>query len=482
MNPVTGMFSASISLIFVGLFWISPLWAQERVVLSQEQRDHVASRGIVRYCVDPDWAPFEYIDAAGEHRGIGADLLRLAAGRVGLTLQVHSTPTWEASLAASQRGDCDLLSLLNRTPARESWLHFTAPLLIDENVIITREDHPYVVSLDRFDGKRLAVPAGTAVEEWVRRDFPRLQLILTQTENEAFQLVSDRRADMTIRSLIVAAYTIRQDGWFNLRISGMQADYVNLLRIGVRRDDPMLHALLDAGVRSISQSEREAIINRHINVVRHEVEVIEKSIFWPLLGVLLVVLLTSGFWILRQRALNQRLSQLNLLLEKAATTDQLTGLNNRARLMLCFEEDSQRALRGGRPYSLALFDIDHFKHVNDSRGHVIGDQVLREVAALMIRNGRGSDRLGRWGGEEFMLLFHDSDVQAAMEAAERIRADVAAHAFSHGEGVTLSVGVAQWKAGESLVQLMDRADKALYRAKQEGRNRVCPEQRHESGR
>ncbi|MCG5511945.1 diguanylate cyclase [Ectothiorhodospira shaposhnikovii] len=481
MNLVPGISSGLITLIFIGLFWVPPLWAQDRAWLSPEQWDYVASRGVVRYCADPDWAPFEYMDAAGEHQGIGADLLRLAAERVGLTLQLHPTPTWEASLAASRRGDCEFLSLLNRTPAREAWLHFTEPLLIDENVIITREDHPYVVSLDRFDGERLAIPAGTAVEEWVRRDFPRLQLILTQTENEAFQLVSDRRADMTIRSLIVAAHTIRKDGWFNLRISGMQADYVNLLRIGVRRDDPMLHAVLDAGVRSISHSEREAIINRHVNVVRHEVEVIEKSIFWPLLGVLWVVLLTSGFWILRQRALNRRLSQLNLLLEKAATTDPLTGLNNRARLMLCFEEDSLRAQRSGCPYSLALFDIDHFKRINDTCGHVVGDQVLREVAALMARNGRGSDRLGRWGGEEFMLLFHDSDIQSAMEAAERIRADVAAHAFSHGGEVTLSAGVAQWQPGESLVRLMERADKALYRAKQEGRNRACPEQGHESG-
>ncbi|WP_200176276.1 diguanylate cyclase [Ectothiorhodospira shaposhnikovii] len=452
-----------------------PLWAkgEGENLLDQAQRDYVASRGVVRYCVDPDWAPFEYIDAGGAHRGIGADLLRLVADRVGLTLEVHPTTTWEGALEASQRGDCAFLSLLNRTPARESWLRFTEPLLIDENVIITREDHPYVVSLDRFDGERLAIPAGTAVEEWVRRDFPRLQLILTQTENEAFQLVSDRRADMTIRSLIVAAYTIRKDGWFNLRISGMQADYVNHLRIGVHLDDPLLHAVLDAGVRSITHSEREAIINRHINVVRHEVEVIEKSIFWPLLGVLLVVLLTSGFWILRQRTLNRRLSQLNLLLEKAATTDPLTGIHNRARLMLCFEEDSLRAQRSGRPYSLALFDIDHFKRINDTCGHVVGDQVLREVADLMARKGRGSDRLGRWGGEEFMMLFHDSDVQAAMEATERIRADVAAHAFSHGEQVTISAGVAQWRPGETLVQLMERADKALYRAKDEGRNRVC---------
>ncbi|WP_207124131.1 ATP-binding protein [Halorhodospira abdelmalekii] len=279
------------------------------VQLSEEQRAYVAARGTVLYCVDPEWAPIEFLDDRGKHQGIGADLLTLVAERVGLSLEVYPVRTWEESLEASKAGRCDFISLLNRSPAREEWLTFTAPLLIDDNVIITREDHPFVIDLDRFDGARMALPADTAIAEWVQRDFPDLQLTLTETEHDAYTLVAERQAEMTVRPLIIAAYTIRRDGWFNLRISGGLPQYEHRLRMGVRRDDPLLHAVLDAGARSISQDEIQAIINRHVSVVRHEV--IEESIFWPLFWMLLVVMATSSFWIWRQHALNQRLNKLN---------------------------------------------------------------------------------------------------------------------------------------------------------------------------
>ncbi|MDP1525334.1 MAG: transporter substrate-binding domain-containing protein [Rhodocyclaceae bacterium] len=187
-------------------------------------------------CVDPDWVPFERINAQGQHEGIAADLVQLVAQRVGLKIELYPVKTWDESLAASKSGKCQIMSFLNQTPAREQWLIFTAPIFFDQNVIITREEHPYIGEPKDLTEQTIVLPRGTMVEERVRRDFPKLKVITTGSEPEAMTHVSERKADMTVRSLIVAAYAIKKEGLFNLKISGQIPAYTNQLRIGVLKD------------------------------------------------------------------------------------------------------------------------------------------------------------------------------------------------------------------------------------------------------
>jgi len=199
------------------------VWASPGVELNAAEREYLQTHGPVSLCIDPDWVPFETLNARGEHEGIAADLLRLAAERGGVQLQLHRTPNWEASLAASKAGACQMLSFLNQSPERDAWLIFTRPLFTDVNVLISREEHPFVVDLSAFAGSSLALPVGTSIEERVRRDYPALRIIHTDSEAQALALVSERKADLTMRSLTVAAYTIKKEGWFNLKIAGQVA-------------------------------------------------------------------------------------------------------------------------------------------------------------------------------------------------------------------------------------------------------------------
>ncbi|HQX32436.1 MAG: GGDEF domain-containing protein [Dokdonella sp.] len=179
---------------------------------------------------------------------------------------------------------------------------------------------------------------------------------------------------------------------------------------------------------------------------------------------------------LRQNAdLLEELKRKSVLLEKLSREDDLTALANRR----CFDESLDdaihRAQRYGEALSLLLLDLDHFKRVNDNAGHAAGDAVLRIVAALFLHHARESDLVARLGGEEFAILLPHQDTSGAARAAEHLRAAVAAHDFSAirpGMHVTLSIGVASWAPGMDRDQLLRRADVALYRAKDAGRNRV----------
>ncbi|HUL59868.1 MAG TPA: diguanylate cyclase [Anaeromyxobacteraceae bacterium] len=162
--------------------------------------------------------------------------------------------------------------------------------------------------------------------------------------------------------------------------------------------------------------------------------------------------------------------------ERLATTDGLTGLLNHRTFQARLDEVLAQARRYGKRASLLLCDIDHFKVVNDTYGHPIGDQVLRGVARILAREARTTDLTARYGGEEFAILMPETDPAGAAVIAERIRERVAAQVFETGQGpvrVTLSLGVAGHpEDADRKTTLVERADACLYRAKREGRNRT----------
>ncbi|WP_168798560.1 sensor domain-containing diguanylate cyclase [Herbaspirillum sp. ST 5-3] len=166
------------------------------------------------------------------------------------------------------------------------------------------------------------------------------------------------------------------------------------------------------------------------------------------------------------------LANANDELQKLATTDALTKVTNRRQFDAELQRELERARRYGVPFSLILFDVDHFKRVNDQFGHLSGDRVLEDMAQLVSSETRVNDIFARWGGEEFVLLVHGVDSDGALQIAEKLRALVASHAFPHGHSVTCSFGVTAYAEGDDSVSIMQCVDKALYRAKEQGRNRT----------
>ena len=164
-------------------------------------------------------------------------------------------------------------------------------------------------------------------------------------------------------------------------------------------------------------------------------------------------------------------------LKKLASTDELTGLRNRRRIMKRLDEEYQRAFRLGEPLCLIMLDLDHFKRINDTYGHPFGDRVLKCVAELMEKALRRYDILGRIGGEEFLIVAPGTTQEEAVVLAERLRNVVEKEKMTCGDKdvkITVSCGVAfLGKGDESAETLLKRADAALYIAKQEGRNRVA---------
>lgn len=159
-------------------------------------------------------------------------------------------------------------------------------------------------------------------------------------------------------------------------------------------------------------------------------------------------------------------------LNELATQDPLTHIANRFQFDKVFEHSIRLSTRYGRPLSMMLIDIDHFKLVNDRYGHLVGDEVLKQIALLLSNNIRKSDIVARWGGEEFVILLPDNELSSALTLAEALRIRIETDNFTPVEQVTCSIGVVQWGVEDSPDALLKRVDEKLYEAKERGRNRV----------
>ena len=162
----------------------------------------------------------------------------------------------------------------------------------------------------------------------------------------------------------------------------------------------------------------------------------------------------------------------NKELQILSSSDPLTGLFNRLKLNALLEEELDRFARYGRPFAVIFGDIDHFKAVNDQYGHQVGDAVLQAVAGELASGVRETDRVGRWGGEEFLVICPETGAQGARKLAEALRAKIAGSGFPGPGRLSMSFGLAVSRPGDDAVTLISRVDAALYAAKAGGRDRV----------
>ena len=454
----------------------TPLENAYKNYFNQEEVDYIKQKGAITYCADPNWLPFEKIDG-GKLKGMSADFLQLLSKKSGLAFKLVPTQSWSQSIEYAKQRKCDLLSLAMSTPEREIYMNFTTPNFEFPLVLATKSDALYIDDIRNVLDKRIGIVKGYAYYELLKQKYPNFNLV--QVENTLDGLERVRRGEVFgfIDSMAVVGYHLQRDYVGELIIAG-KFDELWRLGIGVRNDDPVLLGVMQSAVQMVSAEEKRAIYNKWVSVIYQEnIDydwLLKWTVFIGIVFLLLAYLLRVQSRYLKTIELaNQEIREKNIQLEKLSNTDKLTQLYNRLRLDEELERKWKLYLRYRRDFSVLLIDIDHFKRINDGYGHLEGDRILQEVASLLRDTVRETDILGRWGGEEFLVICPSTVVDGAEQLAEQLCSKVAQAELGLESPVTISVGVTQTsKAVQSLEAVLHAADKALYDAKSQGRNRV----------
>ena len=251
------------------------------VVLNQAEKDWLAKHREIRLAVDTGWAPFEFVDDKKNYRGMAAEFIRLVEKRLGISLTIDKTRSWQEMVKAVKNRDLDVFSLVVKTPQRDKYVNFTKPYISFPMVIITLDKESYVDGIKALRKQTVAVVKSYASHDLLAKNHPNLKLLLVKNVQEGLEAVSHGKAYAFIGNLAVASQVIRESGISNIKVSG-QTPYRFELSMGVRKDWPELVPILQKGLDSVSAIERDQIYNRWIRV-----EFQEKIDYRIIIGILL---------------------------------------------------------------------------------------------------------------------------------------------------------------------------------------------------
>ncbi|MFZ5535937.1 MAG: diguanylate cyclase [Pseudomonadota bacterium] len=252
------MIKQSGRLAALGLAWL--IGMAEAAPLNSEARALCAEHGPVRLCVDPDWKPFEFIDAMGRHQGMAADLWRLMSERTGIEMRLVPTRTWQESLELAQRRECDVFTLAMATPERQAYMNFTRPYLRYPFVIATRSEAPMIRSIEEVLDKPLAAVRGYAYTELLKARHPGIHFMEVDNLAEGLERVRDGRAYGMIDSLATISNAIQLQRLHELKVAGRLADHWELA-IGVRNDRPEWLPIFEAAIGTLTPEDYRAAEN-----------------------------------------------------------------------------------------------------------------------------------------------------------------------------------------------------------------------------
>jgi len=432
-----------------------------RLAFSLDEQMYLAHKKRIAMCIDPDWMPLE-MNQKGKHVGMAADYMQEMEKFIGIPIVLVPTRTWAESLLYAKERKCDIFSLAMPTPERRTYMNFTHPYMQIPIVLVSTMDKVFYSDIRMLSDKAIGITKGYAYSEILKVRYPTMHFVEVSSDAEGLRQVEQKKLFGYIGALATVAYQIQKDYYGSLKIVGKFDDKWEL-GVATRNDEPLLLSIFEKAVDSIDAAKNQQIMNKWISVnVEERMDYTSLYVAVFFISIIIIIVLIRQY----------QLKKYNTQLEILSNTDKLTGIHNRLKLDDILEQEKKLFDRDQLPLSIIMFDLDHFKHVNDNYGHKRGDEVLKSIAKIVTRGKRETDIFGRWGGEEFLLICHDTDIIGARHLAEKLREAIDAYEFPEIISLTASFGVAQFEKYDSIVKVFDKADKALYEAKEQGRNRV----------
>lgn len=437
---------------------------------TKEEVDYLKNKKSISYCVDPSWAPFEFIDENNQHNGISKDYKDLLEKKLDTKFNLVKTKTWDEALLFAKEKKCEVLFLAMKTPQRSKYLNFTQPYLTMPLVLATTLNTPFIEDVKSLKNKKIGIVKGYAYYEIFKKKYPEFDLIEVENIQDGLEKVSKGKLDVYIGTLASVGGEIQKEYFGKLKISGKLDEELSL-GLAVENDNLILIDIFIKAINDISSQTHKDILNKWLSV-KYE-QATDYSLVLKVVIVSILIMLIFIYWNRKLMLAKNIIEKQNKELEILATTDKLTGIYNRKKIDEIIKNEIDRSIRYNHSFGCAIIDIDFFKKINDTYGHLVGDEVLVRISSLINENIRKSDYFGRWGGEEFLIIFPEINKDNMLTVLEKIRGIIEETPINNIGYKTVSIGATEFDKNDNINTIIKRADDALYEAKESGRNKVC---------
>lgn len=412
--------------------------------------------------------PFSYIDD-NEIKGIETDLFGLLSKKMNIADNVIEKPTNPSIFNNLRTNRIHLGFNYSTNQVNLAKTLYSEPILKIPMAIATTHDKNLITDLSILKKQKLVVLKNSNIYNELKSKYKNIDFILVDTKKEAFTLIEKEKAFGFIDNILSLSHEIIIRKLSTIKISG-SLPYNLEMRVSTNKENFVLIDIINKIIPLISKKEKEEIVKKYQLIIFEKVNDyswIYKFIL-PLLFAIIIILLVNN----KMRKEISKRKKAEETLKDYANKDSLTKIFNRAKIDSVLKEEIKKAKLFDETFSVIFFDIDDFKLINDDFGHIKGDNVLIKLASLVSKNIRDSDIIGRWGGEEFIIILPNTTSNKAFILANNLRELVLKNNFEINKQLTISIGITQYTPNDTKKDLIKRADEAMYYVKNKGKNAV----------
>jgi len=425
------------------------------------EKEFINSKKVIKVC--------NVMQQASEDASL--NIVKLISDKSGLNFEATPLIPWAKALEELKAGSCDILPWATKNDARSEIMNFTRPYVRIKRVVITKKQEYYFRDLDEVIDRVFVMLKSNHAIAQIKNEYPDIKFVYVDTIQDELDHISEGKAFGAIVSLYSAANLFNNEQQRELKVSGVLPPiYDDIASLATLKENAILHSILEKSLLTTDPRLIDEFMTEGA-VVSFNPDV-DYQKYWGVAIAVVLVFIILAWWNRYLKNINAQLTDSKRKLELLSVTDPLTKIFNRLKMDEVFSQEIKTSQRYHSPLSVIMLDVDHFKSINDQFGHLIGDRVLEKIAQQIKSNLRTNDFLGRWGGEEFLIICPSTNIGDAKIVSEKLRTTLENTEFPPVKQVTASFGVAEWKDGESQESLISRADSAMYRSKDNGRNKV----------
>ncbi|MGA1941404.1 transporter substrate-binding domain-containing diguanylate cyclase [Arcobacter sp. YIC-310] len=408
--------------------------------------------------------PFSFTQN-NKFKGLEVDLWKTLAQKLNTNFNIIEEPKDKNILKHIQTNDIKFKFVYQN----KQDLNTSIPLNKIKVGIATINDKNFISDLIVLKNKRIAVIKDKLLYEKLKKEYPEINFLYLEEINEGFKLLKSNEIFAVIDNILMLSHSIIKNNYNNIKIAGT-LPYDLEIRLKILDKNVEAIGILNKIISKITNEEKRNILNKYQLIVYKEVK--DYSWFYKYVIPLLIMIIFSIYIITKMRKeIKKRKIAENTLLDYA-NKDSLTKILNRRKIEKILSNLIKDARLNNSTFSIIFIDIDNFKSINDTLGHLIGDKILVDVSKIITSHIRKDDLFGRWGGEEFIIILPNTSSFDAKKSALHLKEHIEKTNFEINRKVTASFGITEFIEGDNKKDIVLRADKAMYHVKKNGKNNI----------